>query len=81
MPIYVAMAYPQESEPPVPSGDDHMPEADPMNPDSGPGSSSGEAGVTPEQLARVIRRLESGFYDRSEIREEIARRVLDDFDP
>ena len=81
MPIYVTMAFPQESEPPIPTDDGQMPEVGPMSPDSGPGSSSGEAGITPEQLARVMRRLESGFYDRSEIREEIARRVLDDLDP
>jgi hypothetical protein len=51
-----------------------------MSPDSGPSSISGEAGITPEQLARVVRRLETGFYDRAEVREEIARRILDDLD-
>jgi hypothetical protein len=35
-------------------------------------------GVTPEHLAKVIRRLETGFYDQDEIREQIARRALDD---
>ncbi len=80
MPIYVTMAYPQESEPPVPTGDGQQPEVDPMSPDSGPSSGSGDEGITPEQLARVVRRLESGFYDRAEVREEIARRILDDLD-
>lgn len=80
MPINVTMAYPQESEPPVPAGEGQTPEVDPMNPDSSSGSGSGNEGITPEQLARVVRRLESGFYDRAEVREEIARRILDDLD-
>ena len=65
----VAMASPQDSEPP-----------EPTSPESFPSTGSGEAGVTAEQLARVVRRLEAGFYDQAEVREQIARRALDDLD-
>jgi hypothetical protein len=79
MPVYVVMAYPQESEPPT-SGGGQTPEANRMSPDGSSSTGSGDASITPEQLAKVIRRLETGFYDRAEVREEIARRVLDDPD-
>jgi hypothetical protein len=79
MPIYVAMAYPQEPESPSPDAS-RAPEAEPMNPETAPGSSPGEAGLTAEQLAKVLRRLETGFYDAAEVREQIARRILDELD-
>jgi hypothetical protein len=41
---------------------------------------STEDGMTPERLREVIRRLESGYYDSAEVREEIARKVRKDLD-
>ena len=38
-------------------------------------------GMTPERLKQVIRRLETGFYDTPEVREQIARRVRKELDP
>ncbi len=43
-----------------------------------PGSDPSNAGLTPEELARVVRRLETGFYERPDVRDQIARRALDD---
>jgi hypothetical protein len=37
-------------------------------------------GITPERLREVIQRLSSGFYDRVEVRDEIARRVHKELD-
>jgi hypothetical protein len=69
MPTYLTMADPPEPEPTTPASEDHTSE---------PAPSSDRVGITPEQLAKVIRRLETGFYDQDEIREQIARRALDD---
>ena len=81
MPIHFAMAYSREPEPPAPADDHQTPEpAEPTAPPSPP-SGAEEAAITPEQLARVVRRLESGFYDRAEVREQIARRVREELDP
>jgi hypothetical protein len=41
---------------------------------------STEDGMTPERLHEVIRRLESGFYETAEVREEIARKVRKELD-
>jgi hypothetical protein len=43
-----------------------------------PGSGPSNAGLTPEELAKVVRRLETGFYERPDVRDQIARRALDD---
>jgi hypothetical protein len=48
-----------------------------MSPEGSSSTGSDDASITPEQLAKVIRRLETGFYDRAEVREQIARRILD----
>jgi hypothetical protein len=77
MPIYLAMANPREPEP-APADDGQTPEEEPMSPENAP--DRGEGGITPEQLANVIRRLETGFYDREEVREQIARRVIEELD-
>jgi hypothetical protein len=80
MPIYVAMADSPEPEP-SPGGERPMPEVDGMHPEQAAGSRPGDAGLTPEELARVVRRLETGYYDRPEVRDQIARRALDDLAP
>jgi hypothetical protein len=82
MPIYVAMAHSQEPEPP-PAGDaPQIPEVKSMSPEDAPsGDDTAEAGITAEELARIVRRMETGFYDRAEIRDQIARRLLDELDP
>jgi len=81
MPIHVTMADPRQPESPTPAGDRRTPEVEPMSPEDPPSTGSDEVGITPEQLARVIQRMETGFYDQAEIREQIARRALDDLDP
>jgi hypothetical protein len=73
------MAYPLEPEPPATPDPGRTREAEPVDQEHAPGS-AGEAGISPEQLARVVRRLETGFYDRAEIREQVARRILDEPD-
>jgi hypothetical protein len=79
MRIYLAMAHQQDPEPPA--GEDRRnPEVKPVSPEEAPSADSAEGEITAEQLARVVRRMESGFYDRAEIRDEIARRLLDDLD-
>ncbi len=46
-----------------------------MTPASAP---SDPPSLTAEQLATVIRRLDTGFYGRVEVRERIARGILAD---
>ncbi|MGH7579213.1 MAG: hypothetical protein ACREM9_03510 [Gemmatimonadales bacterium] len=45
-----------------------------------PDEASDPEGLTPERLRQLIRRLESGFYDTAEVREQIARRVRKELD-
>ncbi len=40
----------------------------------------GDGPLTPERLSTLIRRLESGFYETREVREQIARRVRDELE-
>ena len=77
-PIYATMLCSQESEPPVDDG--RAPEAESPGPDDTSNTAASQEGITPEQLAKVIRRLETGFYDRAEVRDQIARRLLDELD-
>ncbi|HEY7613870.1 MAG TPA: hypothetical protein VH764_12795 [Gemmatimonadales bacterium] len=79
MPIYITMAYSHEPDPPAPA-DDRPPGAEPESGGTGSGGAPGDAAITPEQLAKVLRRLESGFYDRADVSERIARRLLDEPD-
>ena len=50
-------------------------------PEGGFGTTPGEQGVTAEQLAELLWRMEFGFHDRAEVRDQIARRLLDEPDP
>jgi hypothetical protein len=78
MPIIVTMDASHESDVPSNgSGSGTTPERDPMPP--GPGSF--QDGITRERLTNVIRRLESGFYDTTEIRDHVARRVREELAP
>jgi hypothetical protein len=73
MPIVVTMAF--SHEPDQPGGNDggDLPPSDPLAPEDA-------TGLTPERLRQLIRRLESGFYDTPEVREQIARRVRKELD-
>jgi hypothetical protein len=81
MPIYIAMAQSHQPDPPASADDGQTPPMDPTSAETAPSGASGEAGITSEELAKVVRRVERGFYDRVEVREQIARRVLDELDP
>lgn len=78
MPIIVTMKPPCESHQPGSAGDRENPEADPKTPGTDPSIGSS---LTPEQLTKVIGKLETGFYDSPEVREHIARRVHEELDP
>jgi hypothetical protein len=75
MPKIVTMEFPYESEQPSNAGDGDTPEADPATP------GSGQEGITPERLTKIIRYMESGFYDTPEVREHVARKVREELDP
>jgi hypothetical protein len=75
MPKFMTMKFPLESEQPGNAGDGESPEADPAAP------GSGQEGLTPDRLTKVIRNMESGFYDTPEVREHIARRIREELDP
>jgi len=75
MPKIMTMEFPFESEQPGNAGDGDRPEADPATP------GSGQEGITPERLTKVIRNMESGFYDTPEVREHIARRIREELGP
>jgi hypothetical protein len=82
MPTIVMMEFPFESDQPSSAGDEDTPEADPAIPGSDPTTTgSGQEGITPERLRKVIRKLETGFYDTPEVREHIARRVREELGP
>ncbi len=42
------------------------------------GSGKAKGTLSPERIAAVTQRINEGYYDREGIREEIARRVLED---
>jgi hypothetical protein len=65
MPIIVTMSSPHEPDQPNAAGG---------------GEPRQQDGITPERLHQVIRRLETGFYDTSDVREQIARRVRKELD-
>jgi hypothetical protein len=77
----VTMELPYESEQPGNAGDENTPEADPATPGTDPSMVSGQEGIIPERLTKVIRNMESGFYDTPEVREHIARRVREELGP
>jgi hypothetical protein len=77
MPLFVTTAFAHDSD--QPGGDDdgaEAPRTEPPVADEAPA----QDGITPERLQQVIKRLESGFYDTAEVREEIARRVRKELD-
>ena len=80
MPKIMTMKFPYESEEPGSVGDGDTPEVDPTI-HADPSTGSGQEGITPEQLAQVIRKMESGFYDTPEVREHIARRIRGELGP
>jgi len=81
MPIIVTMEFPYESDQPASAGDGDTPEADPATPGADPSMGSGQESITPERLTKVIRNMETGFYDSPEVREHIARRVREELGP
>lgn len=81
MPIFVTMAFFHESDQPNASGSGESPPMEPPVPGTDAGVSPGQDGVTPERLRQLIRRLETGFYDAPEVREQVARKVREELDP
>jgi hypothetical protein len=81
MPTIVTMEFPFESDQPGSAGDGDTPEADPAIPGTDPSTGSGQEGITPERLRKVIRKMETGFYDTPEVRKHIARRVREELGP
>jgi hypothetical protein len=63
MPIIVMMEFPQESDPPGSAGNGDTPEADPATQGTDPTIGPDPASITPERLTKIIRRMETGFYD------------------
>jgi hypothetical protein len=76
MPKIVSMAFFQDSDQPGTADGGETPEMD----GSIPGATPGQDGITPERLKKVIRRLETGFYDSVEVRDQIAKRVREELD-
>jgi hypothetical protein len=76
MPILVSMASSHDSDQPGTADGGETPEMD----RSIPGATPGQDGITPERLKKVIRRLETGFYDSVEVRDQIAKRVRKELD-
>jgi hypothetical protein len=81
MPIIVTMEFPYESDQPGSAGDGDPPVADPATQGTDPSTDSGQESITPERLRKVIRNMETGFYDTPEVREHIARRVREELGP
>lgn len=81
MPIIVTMELPHESDQPGTAGGGDTPEAAPPTPGTDPNTGSGQECITPERLTKVIRRLETGFYESPEVREHIARRIREELGP
>ena len=79
MPIIVKPTPPYEPDQPGGAGGGDIPEADPMTRGTDPGPD--HEGITSERLRKVIRNLETGFYDSPEVREHIARRVREQLGP
>jgi len=77
MPTSVTMQFPHKSDQPGRAGHKDTPEADPATQGPGPSTES----LTPERLRKVIRNMETGFYDTPEVLEHIARRVREELGP
>lgn len=81
MPTIVTMNLPSESDQPGGAGDGDAFEAVPATPESDPSTGSDQEAITPEQLTKIIRNMETGFYDTPEVREHIARRIREELGP
>lgn len=80
MPIIVAMAHSHESDQSNAAGGAESPQGDPSGANAEPGTTPVLDGITPEKLKQVMGRLESGFYDAPDVREQIARKVRKELD-
>lgn len=81
MPIIVTTEFSHESDQPSGGGRGEAPEADSTPQGTDPSTGAVQESLTPERLAKVIRKLETGFYDSVEVREHIARRVREALGP
>jgi hypothetical protein len=81
MPIIVTMGFPYESDQPGAAGDGDISETDPAIPAGDPSTGSDQGVITPERLTKIVRNLETGFYDTPEVREHIARRIREELGP
>jgi hypothetical protein len=81
MAIIATTEFPHESDRPGSAGEGESPEADPATLGTDPSTGSGPEGLTPDRLTKVIRSMETGFYDTPEVREHIARRVREELGP
>jgi hypothetical protein len=81
MPTIVTMTFPSESDQPGSAGDGDTFEADPATLGSDSSTGSDQEAITPEQLTKIIRNMETGFYDTPEVREHIARRIREELGP
>lgn len=81
MPTIVTMTFPHESDQPSSAVGGDTPEADPTTPGTDPNTGSGQESITPERLTKVIRRLQTGFYDSPDVREQVARRIREELGP
>jgi hypothetical protein len=81
MPIIVTMKPPSESDQPGTAGGGGSAAAHPPTQGTDGSGDSDQESITPERLTKVIRNLESGFYDSPEVREHIARRVREELGP
>ena len=80
MPIFVTMDSSHESTEPNAAGGADTPQMDVTMPGSETAVPAEQDGLTPERLKQVIRRLETGYYDSTDVREQIARRAYKELD-
>ena len=66
---------PRDPGPPEPADEPPAESADRGRSDQAP-----QGSISAERLREVLRRIKTGFYDRPEVREEIARRLRRDLD-
>ncbi len=80
MPIFVTMDSSHEPTEPNAAGGAEPPQMDTTMPGSDTAVPAEQDGLTPDRLKQVVRRLETGFYDSADVREQIARRVYKELD-
>jgi hypothetical protein len=81
MPTIVTMTFPSESDQPGSAGAGDTVEADAATQGSAPSTGPDQEAITPEQLAKIIRNMDTGFYDTPEVREHVARRIREELGP